>query len=62
MKQEKFNNLLSTLGKCERCTNFKEEEYITINRNAYNKFAKQHIERHNNLSKYDLTDAIGKNY
>ena len=33
-----------------------EKEYININRKAYNEFAKQHNERHNNLSKYDLTD------
>lgn len=33
-----------------------EKEYIKINRKAYDEFAKQHIERHNNLSKYDLTD------
>jgi len=33
------------------------EDYITINRNAYDKFATQHAKRHNKLSKYDLTDA-----
>ena len=31
-------------------------EYINVNKKAYDKFAKQHVERHNNLSKYDLTD------
>ena len=37
-----------------------EKEYINVNRKAYDKFAKQHIERHNNLSKYDLTDGDWK--
>lgn len=33
-----------------------EKEYIKVNREAYNKFAPQHKNRHDNISKYDLTD------
>lgn len=33
-----------------------EKEYIKVNREAYNKFAPQHKSRHDNISKYDLTD------
>lgn len=33
-----------------------EKEYINVNKLAYNKFAAQHINRHNKISKYDLTD------
>ena len=33
-----------------------KSDYIEVNRNAYNEFAKQHIQRHEKLSNYDLTD------
>lgn len=33
-----------------------KNEYISINKEAYNRFASQHAERHDKLSKYDLTD------
>lgn len=33
-----------------------EKEYIRVNRKAYNEFAIQHLERHNNISKYELSD------
>ena len=34
----------------------KEKEYIKVNREAYNRFAPQHKDRHDKISKYDLTD------
>lgn len=37
-----------------------EKEYITINRKAYDEFAKQHNERINNLSKTELSDEYWK--
>lgn len=33
-----------------------EKEYIEVNRKAYNDFARQHAERHNESGKYDLSD------
>lgn len=33
-----------------------KKDYIKVNKEAYNKFAIQHNDRHTNISKYDLTD------
>lgn len=37
-----------------------KENYIDVNKEAYNIFASQHAERHNKIGKYDLTDEEWK--
>jgi len=37
-----------------------EKEYINVNKEAYNTFASQHLERHKQIGKYDLTDEDWK--
>lgn len=37
-----------------------EQEYIKVNKEAYNKFADQHAQRHETVGKYDLTDEEWK--
>lgn len=37
-----------------------EKDYINVNKKAYNEVALQHVERHNNIGKYEPTDEAWK--